>query len=526
MKTVFRADAFSSLGTGHVMRCLAFAQGIKDSGSEVLFATYCEGQGLLDRLRKEGFDMHLLTAPGSLKESLEIMDREKPDWVVLDGYHFDTEFQKAVKDAGLRLLYIDDYAHLERYYADIILNQNYGAEKFHYNADPYTKILAGPEYVLMRREFLEYAAVQREIPDIARKVLITMGGADPDNHTSKILHAINLVDIPLDVKVVIGASSIHYDSVRLLAEKSKHTVEVLRAVENMAPLMVWADIALSAGGTTVWELAFMGVPSVLCIVAANQEYAVTSLGEAGIFFSVGWVKDRTDDEIAGSVSKLMSDRLMREDIASKGKKLVDGKGGKRISMAIKEQITFYVLLTDLLRGDTSFGKVKLENYLNLTEEEHKLILEKRNSDDIRRWMFNDHIISAAEHKHFLQKLKQNGNNFYWLVKEDSMPIGVVSAQKVDFALRESFLGIYSIRKGAGDVLMHHFLRFWFSLLGMRSLISEVLADNNNALEFYRKHGFRETGFTRYVIKNGGERKVVTLSLDAERYSTVKKSDAA
>ena len=329
MKVVIRTDAYPQLGTGHLMRCLAFGQGIKDIGGNVVFVTYCESEGLIRRLKKEGFDVHQLGEPGTLNESLAIFEAEDPDWVVLDGYHFDGDYQMAVKDGGYRLLYIDDYAHLEHYYADIILNQNYGAEKFSYNAEPHTRLLLGTDYVLLRQEFLEYADFIREIPDVASKLLITMGGSDPENYTLKVLKAVNLIESQLDVKVIIGANNLHYKSIKQEAERGRHNIQLLIAVENMPALMAWADIVISTGGTTTWELAFMRLPALLCIVADNQESGVNALANYG-FPSAGWIRNTGENEIAEILRRLLHGKSLRVAIAKKGRRMVDGKGTKRV----------------------------------------------------------------------------------------------------------------------------------------------------------------------------------------------------
>jgi UDP-2,4-diacetamido-2,4,6-trideoxy-beta-L-altropyranose hydrolase len=508
------------------MRCLALGQGIKDNSGNVAFVTYCESEGLINRLKKEDFYIHKLQSPCSCEKSLQIMSEEKPDWVVLDGYHFDTQYQKAIKDAGYRLLYIDDFAHLDYYYADIILNQNYGAAKFHYNAEPYTKILAGTEYVLLRREFIDYAAFKRDIPDVGHKVLITLGGADPENNTLKVMKAVNLVTVSLEIKVVIGAGNPHNRSVSDEANNSMHKVEILQAVENMAPLMAWADSAISAGGTTIWELAFMGLPSLLCIVAANQENAVTTLAHDGVIQSAGWIKERKVEDFAEAVSQLVRTKTLRGSMVIKEKETVDGKGITRIYEEMNNIGDSYRSFAHIFRRDIDLGSTTLENFVNLSEVEKQLVLNWRNSDEIRLNMFTNHVISMEEHSQFIEKLKDDHNNFYWLVREGSTPIGVVSAQKIDTTAESCFLGIYSMSRGAGTRILRHFFNLWFSSLNMKTVLCEVLEDNINALEFYKRNGFIKTDNARLIDRNGNKKKVLEMIVDKHTYSTTYTDNAA
>ena len=115
--------------------------------------------------------------------------------VFLDGYHFNPEYQYAIKQAGHRLLVVDDTAHLDYYYADIILNQNFKAKDLKYPCSSKTRLLLGDRYVLLRSEFLAWRTWKRQIPDKARTVLVTFGGSDPHNMTLQIMNALKKVDI-------------------------------------------------------------------------------------------------------------------------------------------------------------------------------------------------------------------------------------------------------------------------------------------------------------------------------------------
>ena len=329
MRLVIRADATAQMGTGHLMRCLALGQAWKDRGGEAVFATHAESEKLLEKIKRE-FRVYPLSIAATKTAMNKILAEESPDWVVLDGYHFDGEFQRAVKKAGFRLLYIDDYAPFEHYYADLILNQNFGAEELKYAAEPNTRILAGTRYALIRREFLKYAGFKRETPDIATKILVTMGGVDAGNFTLKILRALGLIDRPLQVKLIVGASNPHYKSVAEEAGKVGHAVEILRSVEDMAPLMAWADLAVSAGGSTIWELAFMGLPALIGIVAGNQEKSVNLLQEDGIYPSCGWIKEKNAKELAGMIEALLKDKGLRLEMSKRARRMVDGKGADRV----------------------------------------------------------------------------------------------------------------------------------------------------------------------------------------------------
>jgi spore coat polysaccharide biosynthesis predicted glycosyltransferase SpsG len=111
---------------------------------------------------------------------------------VVDGYHFTGEYQKAVKQEGLSLLVVDDFGHAEHYWADVVLNQDMNAEECLYRSrEPYTRLLLGPEYVCLRREFRRLPRVPRQSNGAACKLLVTLGGSDPGNVSELVIQSLD-----------------------------------------------------------------------------------------------------------------------------------------------------------------------------------------------------------------------------------------------------------------------------------------------------------------------------------------------
>jgi UDP-2,4-diacetamido-2,4,6-trideoxy-beta-L-altropyranose hydrolase len=257
-----------------------------------------------------------------------------PTWLVLDGYHFDPAYQQAVRDAGFHLLVIDDKAHLPVYHADILLNQNLGAEKLKYHCDSDTTLLIGSQYVLLRQEFMAWRGWQREIPKVARKVLVTMGGGDPDNVTLKVIHALGQVKVDeLEAVIVVGGNNPNYDILKSTLYNLQFKIRLERNVSNMPELMAWADVSISAGGSTCWELAFMGVPSLLLVCADNQCRIAEELSKVGLVINLGWYEHVTTTQIAETFIKIL-DTTLRNEMSVKGKILIDGMGAKRVAKMI------------------------------------------------------------------------------------------------------------------------------------------------------------------------------------------------
>jgi UDP-2,4-diacetamido-2,4,6-trideoxy-beta-L-altropyranose hydrolase len=336
MKLLIRADASPQIGTGHVMRCLALAQAWLMKGGQVAFLMSPDAPNLEARLHSEGIQTRtLLAISGSIndaQETVKISQIMQVDWVVLDGYQFDADYQKFLKDADLRLLCLDDYGHAKRYYADFILNQNISAcEKIYPYREPYTQLLLGTQYVLLRQEFWSWQGWQRKIPPMARKILVTMGGSDPDNVTLKVLQAFQKVEIEeLEVIIIVGSTNPHHEKLQEVVQSISANIMLQQNVINMPELMAWADIAIAGGGSTCWELAFMGLPALLIVLANNQQNVVQILGENNFVQNLGWHENIQTDALSDLCSQLIISVDTRIHFSHQGRKLIDGCGKNRV----------------------------------------------------------------------------------------------------------------------------------------------------------------------------------------------------
>ena len=304
----------------------------RQQAGKVVFLTACESEALRQRLVDEGMEVVALGDPGDWRAVSMTLAAYPGAWVALDGYHFGTADQQRIKDAGHRLLVIDDLAHLDYYVADLVVNQNLGAQGLTYKHHPSTRLLRGTDYVLLRKEFLAHQDARRETSERARRLLVTLGGADPDNATLTIVRALQRLDADdLEVVVTLGASYPHFDALQsAIGSYPPPTLHsppftLLRNAPNMPDLMAWADIALSAGGTTAWELAYMGVPSLAVVLAPNQQRSVDWLSALGVVENLGWHAQLTEDEVARAVQQLSDDRNRRKTMSAAGQALVDGQ---------------------------------------------------------------------------------------------------------------------------------------------------------------------------------------------------------
>lgn len=334
-----RADANEQIGTGHVMRCLALAQAWQEVGGAAHFLGNVAPM-LEARLRAEGMGTSQLNAvPGDsadAAQSIALAREMEAAWVVADGYQFDAANQQAIKEAGLRLLFLDDYGHASHYCADLVLNQNiYAHPSLYAKREPYTTLLLGTRYALLRREFWPWCGWQRKIPPVARRVLVTLGGADPNNITPKVIQALGLVRVSsLETVVVVGGSNPYYEELQAAARHSSFAIRLEHNVANMASLMARADVAVSAGGSTCWELAFMGLPSIVLALAENQDAIAEGLDSAGVVRSLDRQGDVTVLELRNGLEKLIQGEAVRAKMCGLGQQLVDGLGGHRVAFQL------------------------------------------------------------------------------------------------------------------------------------------------------------------------------------------------
>jgi len=331
---LIRTDASNRIGTGHVMRCLALAQEWQRVKGAVLFAMAETTSALEQRLLREGIEVVLLPEkPGSCADTVKtaaLAGQYGAVWVVADGYAFGSDWQQRIKKSGSRLLIWDDYGHAEHYYADFVLNQNLSADAEVYTQrEPYTELLLGPRYAMLRREFLEWRKWQREIPVVARKVLVTLGGSDPENVTGKVIEALRRLP-DLEATVVVGGSNSNLRRLEMSLVDCESAIKLVVDAQNMPELMAWADMAVTGGGSTCWETSFFGLPSCVIVLAENQAASVRRLREVGAIRCAGQAAETGVENLCQSIYGLAGDLQARKNLSERGRSLVDGRGVNRV----------------------------------------------------------------------------------------------------------------------------------------------------------------------------------------------------
>ncbi len=337
-----RADADIARGSGHVMRCLALAQAWQERGGRALFLSRCDSDLLRQRIQAAGAGFLPLAAEESsgadLEATLSLVGQVQASLVALDGYDFNLEYQLALRAAGCRLMVIDDTVRLPRYETDFLLNQNLGAERLGYARGTLACLMLGPKFALLRREFKSWRSRLHTVPDTGRKILVTLGGSDPDNVTVKVINALRqLRSNRLLIRVVAGPANPHNDELRELVAEFPGRLELLTAVPDMAALMAWADLAVTGAGSTCWELACLGLPAVTLVIAENQTNIAAELGAIGAVVNLGWHATVSVDRLATTVDALLFSSFRRLRMSQTGRALVDGRGADRVVSVLSQR---------------------------------------------------------------------------------------------------------------------------------------------------------------------------------------------
>ncbi len=338
---LIRADASPTIGTGHVMRCLAVAEALRDQGHEALFAAVESTPAIDRRLSADGFRHVSIAGPvgqaADLAATRSLLRREHGTAVMLDGYRFGEAYRVGLQAAGARVLAWDDLGDGTPLHADLVVNAAPQAAALPYDAmAPGAVLLLGPGYAPLRREVrLAAQAPRRTIAD-RPVLLVTFGGSDPLRLTGPVLQAL-AKERPDGCRIVavVGGSNPQASEVTALAADG---VSVEIDCPRMGALMADCGLAVSAGGGTMGELAALAVPTLLVVTADNQAMASGDAAELGWCTAVdarGCDPAKAAAVIAGRALALWADAGQRQRMQDAAVALpLDGDGAVRIADAL------------------------------------------------------------------------------------------------------------------------------------------------------------------------------------------------
>ncbi len=474
------AECGVHVGTGHVMRCLALAQAWKRAGGSATFVLPEGLVGIEERIRAEGFLLRTLpkewgSAP---KFFVHTVLRAAPPIAVLDGYSFGEDEQTELTSAGIQVLTVDDYGHATGYPVRWVLNQNvYTAPEMYASLKRDSTLLLGPAYALLRDEFLTWIGWKRSIPDRARKILVTIGGSDSDNASEQILDNLALLDHSnreLEVILVAGSGNPHLQSLQRALERCPVSVRMQRGAHDMAALMAWADVAIAGAGVTSYELCYMGLPSILLIVAENQRRIAEGLSQLGGAVNAGTTREYRRDVFANELQRLIDDSERRQTMSRRARDLIDGMGSERVRAALLD------------RG------LKLRP---AHESDCELLFEWAQDREARTASFHPAPISWEDHGcWFRERLHDPHSVIYIGENADDVPAGVVRFQlENDSAVLSVNVAARFRGKGWGRELVSFATNYLCRARSVGRVKAFVKPENQASVRLFEASGFRRAG---------------------------------
>ena len=356
---LFRVDASSLIGSGHLMRCLTLADEARSHGWRSIFAIRDLSSELVNKVKASGHKLHHLVESDKNKsfqikklahsdwlnvaqetdaiETSHLIEQINPDWVIVDHYAIDAAWHTIIKKTGKKLLVIDDLA--DRVVdCEILINQNLGFSDKDYagKVKVDTQMLFGPKYALLRPEFREWRgfSLSRRTVSPKKRVLITMGGVDAQNHTLKVLET--LEGSPnagkCEFLVVLGSLYPYADEFNEFIENSQNDIRMLNNIENMAEIMANSDVCIGAAGSSSWERCCLGLPTLTFTIAENQKRIAASLHDRQV--AIMTEIEALQNEFDNIFSQEGSDLLLR--ISYNGPEISDGLGVERVVKLLGE----------------------------------------------------------------------------------------------------------------------------------------------------------------------------------------------
>jgi UDP-2,4-diacetamido-2,4,6-trideoxy-beta-L-altropyranose hydrolase len=356
MKVVFRTDGSPRIGQGHVMRCLTLANALREYGAEIHFVCREHPGHLCDLISQRGFSVDRLPLAddgvdklpghaGWLGASKEV-DAEQTrdvirglggtaDFLVVDHYAVDHKWEKALRPSATRILAIDDLA--DRIHdCDLLLDQNFFSNmstRYDGKVPPKCVTLLGPRYALLQPVYavLRARVALRDGP--VRRIFLFFGGADTGDLTGLSVAAFQQLgrrDIQLDV--VMTEKNVCYQCIEKAIEGWSN-IRLQGPLPSLGPLMATADLAIGAGGATVWERFCLGLPSIVISLAENQKPICEDLARAGLIEYLGHMVQVKVEALRDALSRLIGFSSI-SGWSRDCHRICDGEGAERVAQTM------------------------------------------------------------------------------------------------------------------------------------------------------------------------------------------------
>lgn len=503
LNVAIRTDASLNIGSGHVMRCLVLADALRNVGHNVVFLTRPQKGDLITVIKQRGFRVCELSQPlewlvpeatsdyAAWLQMDESDDAEEciakfdsVDLVIVDHYGIGIKWHEKVKKANnCKVMVIDDL--VRQHNADLIVDQTLLRSVNEYQKlNPAAKILAGTDYAIIHPDFAECHNSQGNVRSrvLAKRprVLLSMGGVDAPNATLQVLKTLkrDFIELPF-VTVLLSARAPHYQQVKSFSEQEGHWVTHIDFVENMAQFMSGYDIAIGAPGSTSWERACLGIPSIIIALADNQLTICKKLADIGAAISVDI--DLIDKSLKRAYLRLLADYNQMKGV---NLKLCDGLGVNRIMDSIQ----------------TIF-----ESSLQLrfaTLDDMQQVFEWQCAPQTRRYALNKDIPSLSEHQDWMTRKISSDVDYFYIIelkfgtKVSSNSVGVV---RLDLASNNTYtISIFITPAHFGKGIAKQALALLDRLHPSIVIEARVLKENLASQALFSRAGYMKTDEENYT----------------------------
>lgn len=356
---VFRVDASFEIGSGHVMRCLALADGLRSKGAVCVFVARAFQGNLNSYILSKGYYVLELPLCADAFEAVEGEPVHSPwrsvgwrldatqtigacagieiDWLIVDHYGIWKPWQTEVKKICSKIMVVDDLADRD-HDCDLLLDQNFGVHMSSYeNLVPsHCKTMLGPSNALLRPEFhlQRSSSLARRQNSPVKEILINFGGGDPRNYVLEVLKAFSQNHLPSHIKIsiIVGSLSKITSAHQILIDALPNRTKCFESVHNMGEMLTNTDLVIGAAGSSSWERCCLGVPSIVFPIAANQIGIIKNLSDSGAV----WILNDKDLN-NGNFMALVIDLILLPNLnlhVAKAAEICDGKGVERLVGAL------------------------------------------------------------------------------------------------------------------------------------------------------------------------------------------------
>jgi UDP-2,4-diacetamido-2,4,6-trideoxy-beta-L-altropyranose hydrolase len=475
---LFRCDASPVIGAGHVMRCLALAEALGNTGWRICFAVGDETVSTVPALATSEFDVHVLSSAEHQPEMLGEKAGGHADLLIVDHYQYDASFERTCRTFARKILVLDDATGRD-HDCDFLVDAaapNSQAYKNHVPAS--ARVLTGPDYALIRKSFVAHraAALTRRDGRPVREILVSCGATDPANATVAVLEALDPFVDEIPVTVVLASRALHIDAVR---KRLHGKARVLLDVEDMVGLMTNADLAVGAAGSSAYERAVLGLPSILVMVAKNQVGIARLMCDAGAAIDGGIIDTDLSPRLRELTESLLENGVARRGLAEASSTLVDGRGAARIALSLLDE-----------RPLKNGAHVRLR--LASAKDEQWLLAIQQHSQT-RRFFRYTATPTIDEHQKWMRQTISDPDRLLLAIEADHKPVGSIRLDRLPnengSARHEVAIAIDPKLYGLG--IGGAALRLVRTLVPGAVLDAEILPGNERSRALFENAGFVE-----------------------------------